>query len=178
MKTGALFLFLTLAVVLPATVATGVQSQPPAQSLYDFDHGVVRYTTAPASDAISKIQARIDSGDLKLKFDSQLGYLPGLLDELRIPRTSQSLVFSKTSLQLFLIAPDNPRAIYFNDDVYIGSVQASPILEVASMDPKLGAIFYTLPNKEKADKPEFQREFLACLLCDDTPGTNEVTGLS
>jgi hypothetical protein len=44
------------------------------------------------------------------------------------------------------------------------------------MDPKLGAIFYTLPQKETA-KPQFQREFLACLLCHDTPVTNEVPGL-
>src|SRR5688572_11161679 len=127
MKAGVLFLFLTLTAILSATV-TGGQSPPPAQSLYDFDHGAVRYTTTAPSDSISRIQSRIDSGDLELKFDSELGYLPALLEELHIPRSSQSLVFSKTSLQLFLIAPDNPRAIYFNDDVYIGSVQASPLL--------------------------------------------------
>ena len=107
MKTGVLVFFLLLAVILPATVATGVQSPQPAQSLYDFDHGVVRYTTTDASDPISRIQARIDSGDLKLKFDSNLGYLPALLEELRIPRTSQSLVFSKTSLQSHFINPTN-----------------------------------------------------------------------
>ena len=176
MRIGTFFLIVGLAVILPAVVSAGLQSQPPSQSLYDFDHGVVRYTTTDASDPISKIQGRIDSGDLKLKFDSDLGYLPALLEELRIPRTSQSLVFSKTSLQLFLIAPDNPRAIYFNDDVYIGSVQASPLLEVAAMDPKLGAVFYTLTQKN-TEKPQFQREFLACLLCHDTPITNDVPGL-
>jgi hypothetical protein len=172
MKIPGIFTFVVLAITLPV-VATSGQSP---QSAYDFDHGRIGYTTSPTSDPITKIQARIDSGDLKLNFDADHGYLPALLEELRIPRTSQSLVFSKTSLQLFLIAPDNPRAIYFNDDVYIGSVQASPILEVASMDPKLGAIFYTLPQK-KAEKPQFQREFLACLLCHDTPITNEVPGL-
>jgi hypothetical protein len=146
------------------------------QSPYDFDHGPVAYTTSPTADPITRLQTKIDSGDLKLKFDPEHGYLPALLEELRIPRTSQALVFSKTSLQLFLIAPNNPRAIYFNDDVYIGAVQASPILEIASMDPKLGTIFYTLPQKE-APKPQFQREFLACLLCHDTAVTNEVPGL-
>lgn len=174
MRTGILVL-VALALIVPM-LAVGGQSPAPSQSLYDFDHGRIGYTTSPVSDPISKIQARIDSGDLKLKFDDEHGYLPALLDELRIPRSSQSLVFSKSSLQLFLIAPQNPRAIYFNDDVYIGSVQASPILEIASMDPKLGALFYTLPQKS-ADKPQFQREFLACLLCHDTPVTNEVPGL-
>jgi hypothetical protein len=147
------------------------------QSPYDFDHGPIAYTTTKPSDPIARLQARIDSGELRLKFDENRGgYLVSLLDELRIPRTSQTLVFSKTSLQLFLIAPETPRAIYFNDDVYIGAVQSSPILEFASMDPNLGAVFYTLEQKE-GEKPRFQREFLACLLCHDTGVTNDVPGL-
>src|SRR5262245_2669116 len=147
------------------------------QAGFDFDHGPIAYTTAKPSDPIARLQDRIDSGDLKLQYDPERGgYLPALLNELNIPRTSQSLVFSKTSLQLFLIAPETPRAIYFNDNVYVGSVQGSPMLEFASIDPKLGAVFYTLTQKE-GDPPEFQRETLACLLCHDTPVTNEVPGL-
>jgi hypothetical protein len=146
------------------------------QSPYDFEHGTIAYTTSVPSDAIARLQSRIDSGETKLQFDPAHGYLPAVLQELKVPKTSQSLVFSKTSLQLFLISPDTPRAIYFSDDLYIGAVQASPILEIAAMDPKLGAVFYTLPQKETA-KPQFQREFLACLLCHDTPVTNEVPGL-
>jgi len=164
-------LFIAAAVLfLPVLGIAGLQSP------FDFDHGVIAYTTTMPTDPIAKLQARIDSGELKLKFDAEHGYLPALLSELNIPRSSQSLVFSKTSLQLFLISPKTPRAIYFNDDLYIGSVQSSPILEFASMDPKLGAVFYTLPQKE-AHKPQFQREFLACLLCHDTRVTNDVPGL-
>jgi len=162
---------LLLAGLLPALGLAALQSP------YDFDHETVAYATSPTSDPIAKLQSRIDSGDLKLKFDPEHGYLPALLEELRIPRSSQALVFSKTSLQLFLIAPGNPRALYFNDDVYLGSVKSSPILEVASMDPKLGAIFYTLDQKEAAAKPQFQREFVACLMCHDTTATNGVPGL-
>jgi hypothetical protein len=172
MRVAGIFTFVAVLLIVPVLAAGG---QSP-QGLYDFDHGRIGYTTSPTSDPITRIQKRIDSGDLKLKFDKEHGYLPALLEELQIPRSSQTLVFSKSSLQLFLIAPDNPRAIYFNDDVYVGSVQASPILEIASMDPKLGALFYTLPQKD-AEKPQFQREFLACLLCHDTPTTNEVPGL-
>src|SRR5262245_60896483 len=94
------------------------------QSPYDFEHGSIAYTTSPTSNAIARLQARIDSGETRLQFDPEHGYLPALLDELKIPRTSQSLVFSKTSLQLFLISPETPRAIYFNDDMYVGSVQS------------------------------------------------------
>jgi len=74
------------------------------QSPFDYNHGPIAYMTTPASDPIAKLQTRMDSGDVKLQFDAERGgYLPALLDELNIPRTSQSLVFSKTSLQLFLI---------------------------------------------------------------------------
>jgi hypothetical protein len=164
-------LAIAAAVLFLAVLAAGAFQAP-----YDFEHGPIAYTNSTPSDAISRLQARIDSGETRLPFDAEHGYLPALLSELKIPRTSQSLVFSKTSLQLFLISPETPRAIYFSDDLYIGAVQSSPILEIASMDPKLGAVFYTLPQKESA-KPQFQREFLACLLCHDTPITNEVPGL-
>jgi hypothetical protein len=146
------------------------------QSPFDFDHGSIGYTTTPPSDPIARLQSRIDSGEVRLKFDADHGYLPALLEEMKIPRTSQGLVFSRTSLQLLLISPQTPRAIYFNDELYIGAVQSSPILEVASIDPKLGTVFYTLPQKE-TPKPQFQREYLACLLCHDTAVTNEVPGL-
>lgn len=169
MKTLRLLALATFALMLPAWAVGALQSP------YDFDHGAVRYTTAPSADPIARLQQRIQAGEVTLEYDPQQGYLPALLDELQIGRSSQSLVFSKSSLQLFLIAPRNPRAIYFNDDVYIGSVQSSPILEIAAMDPNLGAVFYTLD--QKSPKPQFQREFLACLLCHDTPVTNEVPGL-
>src|SRR4030095_862278 len=162
---------IALAALLVPVLAAGAFQSP-----YDFDHGTIAHTTRPPSNPIAKLQARIDSGETRLQFDPERGYLPALLNELKIPRTSQSLVFSKTSLQLFLISPETPRAIYFSDDLYIGSVQSAPILEIAAMDPRLGAVFYTLSQKESA-KPEFQREFLACLLCHDTPITNEVPGL-
>ena len=39
------------------------------QSPFDFDHDTIAYTTTPATDAIAKLQARIDSGEVNLKFD-------------------------------------------------------------------------------------------------------------
>ncbi len=170
MKPTCLRAVLAIVLLLPALGVAALQSP------YDFDHGSIGYTTTPPSDPISRLQAKIDSGEVQLKFDPEHGYLQAVLDEMKIPRTSQALVFSRTSLQLLLIAPQTPRAIYFNDELYIGAVQSSPILEVASIDPKLGTLFYTLPQKE-TDKPQFQREYLACLLCHDTAVTNDVPGL-
>jgi hypothetical protein len=147
------------------------------QSPAEFEHGIVKYASSTPEDPVAKLQERMDSGKVRLKFDSEWGYLPAVLDELKIPRTSQSLVFSKTSLQLLLISPETPRAIYFNDDVYIGGVLGSPLMEVASVDPKLGTVFYTL-SQEEDEHPRFQREFFACLLCHDSAGTQGVPGLT
>src|SRR5262245_4368199 len=73
-------------------------------------------------EAIANLQRNIDSGKARLDFDEPRGYLASLLKNLSIPVSSQSLVFSKSSAQLFLISPDAPRAVYFNDEVYVGYV--------------------------------------------------------
>jgi hypothetical protein len=146
------------------------------QAPFNFDHGSIGYTTAKPTDSITRLQSKLDAGEITLRFDPDRGYLPSLLDALNIPRTSQGLVFSRTSLQVLLISPKSPRAVYFNDALYVGSVQGSPIIEIAAIDPKLGAVFYTLDQEERS-KPRFEREFLACLLCHDSTSTNQVPGL-
>ena len=118
-------------------------------------------------EAIANLQRKIDSGKAKLEFDEPRGYLASLLKTLDIPVSSQSLVFSKSSAQLFLIAPDTPRAVYFNNEVYVGFVQGAPHLEIASMDPVAGPVFYTL-DQVKADKPQFTLQPTDCLACHDT----------
>jgi len=129
----------------------------------EYDAAPVRYSSTEPADPISKLAQRIQRGDVKLPWDDAFGYLPGLLDALRIPRSSQMVVFSKTSLQRSYITPKNPRSVYFNDDIYIGFVPGAPVLEVSAVDPKLGAIFYTL-DQEKLRKPKFTRS-ADCLQC-------------
>jgi hypothetical protein len=137
-----------------------------AQLDSDYDHGLIAYSTTAPADPIARLQRRIDSGEVTLKSDPRRGYLPGILRALDIPKSSQSLVFSKTSFQFTQIAPSRPRALYFNDDVYVGSVLGSRVLEFASVDPNLGAVFYTLDEDEGA--PRFQREVYFCLICHDS----------
>lgn len=128
------------------------------------DHEGIAYSTTAPTDAVASLQKQIDAGTVKLEFDPAHGYLPAVLKALKIPIASQGLVFSKTSLQLDRIAPWTPRAIYFNDDVYVGWVQNGPIMEVATADPKLGAVFYTL-DEQPTDHPTFQRQTKTCLVC-------------
>ena len=57
---------------------------------------------------------------------------------LEIPVSSQTLVFSKTSFQYRKISPQTPRALYFNDDVYVGKVHDGKAIEIVSFDAQAG----------------------------------------
>jgi hypothetical protein len=118
-------------------------------------------------EAVANLQRKIDGGRAKLGFEDQLGYLRSLLKDLDVPASSQVLVFSKSSAQLFLISPETPRAVYFNDEVYVGYVQGAPHLELASIDPAKGPVFYTL-DQVKLDKPRFTHQPSDCFACHDT----------
>jgi hypothetical protein len=131
------------------------------------EHPAIAYSTSAPTDAVARLQRAIDSGETTLAFDEQRGYLPAVLKALKVPISSQGLVFSRTSLQVDRIAPWSPRAIYFSDDVYVGWVQGGPIMEIASVDPKLGAVFYTV-TQEAGAKPAITRQTRTCLQCHDS----------
>src|SRR5438132_454136 len=108
---------------------------------------------------------------LPLEYSENFGYLPSLLKQLNVPISSQTLVFSKSSFQLSQIAPEAPRAIYFNDDVYVGWVNHGQYIEVASLDAKTGPLFYTL-EQEPDPNPKLEPQKEECLICHDTFQTN------
>ncbi|HYE31495.1 MAG TPA: hypothetical protein VEH27_08710 [Methylomirabilota bacterium] len=142
--------------------------------LMPYDEDTLQYSKAREDNAISRLQARIDSGAVKFAWDEKFGYLPDLLRELKVATNSQSLVFSKTSLQRERISPKNPRALYFNDDIYLGFIPGSPILEVSVADPKLGGVFYTFEQKP-TERPKFTRTD-QCLECHASAKTMGVPG--
>lgn len=148
----------------------------PVQSQISFEKEPIHYSTAPVHDPIAELQRKIDSGEVKLDYDSRQEYLPALLDALAVPLSSQMLVFSKTSFQLQKISPERPRSLYFNDRVYLGWVQQGDLIEVASIDPELGPIFYTLDIKQ-SDRPRFVRDQGQCLVCHASSRTQGVPGL-
>lgn len=141
----------------------------------EFERGPIFYNDPGKRDPIARLQQRLDSGEAKLRFDPNgRGYLRSLLDALSVPVSSQMLVFSKTSLQLHKIAPETPRAIYFNDDVYVGFVQRGDVLELSAVDPERGAIFYTLEQRE-TPAPRLRRSD-DCLQCHASGRTLGVPG--
>src|SRR5690606_20757376 len=92
-----------------------------------------------------------------------------LLEALGINPDSQSLVFSKTSLKARFITAATPRALYFNDDVYVGFTQGASALEIAVMDPNLGPVFFDMPNRA-GEEVDFERPMGRCLRCLDSYG--------
>ena len=128
-----------------------------------------------ADDPVSRLNQRLDNGQASLEFESNWGYLRSLLDELDVPLSSQLLVFSKTSAQFRWINPRNPRAIYFNDDTYVGWVPGAPLLEISTAVPGGTAAFYTL-RQQPSGRPRLLRDHGSCLQCHESRRTLGVPG--
>ncbi|MBL0161675.1 MAG: hypothetical protein IPP47_32140 [Bryobacterales bacterium] len=153
------------------------QAQPPDyRGSYTVSIGdaALGYPGPAKDDPIAKLQARLESGAVKLEWDEKHGYLPAILKALKIPVSSQGLVFSKTSFQAPLISPASPRAIYFGDSVYVGVVPKGPVLELSAADPARGGFFYTLEQK-RVTRPQIERGD-GCLGCHVSPNTTGVPG--
>jgi hypothetical protein len=139
------------------------------------NHPAIGYTKVPPSDPVAKLNERLARGEVTLDFQPASGYLTSVLKALDVPVDSQLLVFSKTSFQAPRINPRNPRAIYFNDTVSVGWVRGGEVLEFVGLDPRQGAMFYTL-EQSPGKKPQFTRD-LSCVQCHTWDGTLNVPGL-
>jgi len=157
-----------------ALAIAGAEDFQGAGHKLEYEGAPIKYHDQTPEDPVARLQHRLAAGEAKLEFDERHGYLPSLLEELKIPASSQSLLFSKTSFQRTFISPENPRAIYFNDDVYIGYIPGAPAVELSAIDPKLGAVFYKLDN-EKVRRPRFVRD-QDCLRCHGEQRTLGVPG--
>jgi hypothetical protein len=132
--------------------------------LSEGQESVIHYdSNQDLKDPVALLQRRIENREVKLKFEKNRGYLKSLLGALQVPRSSQSLVFSKTSSQADWTSPRTPRAIYFNDNVYVGWTPDAPQIDLISMDPNKGPIFYVLSQKPQSSQV-FTRQ-TDCRLC-------------
>ena len=141
---------------------------------FEFEKAPINYNTAKVDDAIFQLKQKMESGKVQLTWDEKRGWLPSLLENLNISDKSQTMVFTKTSLQLNRISPSNPRALYFNDDAYVGYVPGGDIVELSAVDPKLGAIFYSIEQKQ--GKTAIVRDQSQCMTCHGTNRTKDVPG--
>jgi hypothetical protein len=148
-----------LRLVLFAVAATIARAQ---NGVPDYELPPVGYSKASPNEAVSQLQRRMAAGELVFK-ESGRELLLAVLTALQVPVESQTLVFSRTSLQKDRISPSTPRALYFSETVYVGWVPGG-LIEVAAIDPQLGPVFYSV----KANVPDEPKAFVReanCLLC-------------
>src|SRR5688572_26232102 len=141
----------------------------------EIDQPPHNYRQRAPQDRFTRLKAALESGEIALERGNEKAFVVSLLKALDVPATSQMLVFSTTSLQLSLISPANPRALYFNEDIYLGYVPRGRI-EIVSLDPELGGIFYIcdIPNETRSFRAERSERCMNCHASDDT---REVPGL-
>ena len=141
----------------------------------DFDREPIEYSKRSGDNRVSQLMAELQSGKKTLKHEPGIGYLRSLLAELQVPESSQTLVFSKTSLQRQRISPATPRALYFSDDTYVGFCRDGDVLEVSAVDKELGAMFYTLDQADPKT-PRITRQTDNCLICHGSSSTKGIPG--
>ena len=161
--------------LLVLSLLFGWQAAAEAQGLFNFERKPIDYHNQVAKNPVSQLQEKILSGKVQLEYQGPRGYLDSFLKQLNVSKTTQALVFSKSSLQLHRIAPPRPRAIYFNDSVYVGWVQGGDVLEIIASDPSLGTVFYTL-RQQDVPFPRFTRDRGQCLQCHANRRTKQVPG--
>jgi len=147
----------------------------PAWGTDDYELPPISYSDSQPNDAVSRLQGRLDKRELAIS-GSEREAVRQILRELNVPESSQMLVFSKTSVQRVRISPQNPRAIFFNDDCYVGWVPGG-LVEVAAMDPKLGPIFYTIDPMERGTAVQRFRRDSGCLSCHAANFTRDIPGV-
>lgn len=155
-------------VVLLATVAAKLVAGQDYLPDLPIEHPAIRYAERPVDDVVTRMTGDLGGQDA-------LSSLTALLERLNVPLDSQALAFAKTSFQANRISPDNPRAIYFNDEVAVAFVRGSDTIELAAVDPEIGPIFYTA-NLRNLETEGFVRRQI-CLECHRGPATSGVPGL-
>jgi len=176
-------LFRRMSCLLLAAVALFAAAAPERwKSLIDerrilpAEHPAIDYWNAEPTDPVALLQQKLVAGESALEFDDQFGYLRAVLEALEIPESSQTLVFSKTSFQASRIFPRAPRAVYHGESTAVGWVRGGDVIEVTSVDPKLGVVFYTL-DQVRSPRPRFKLRSTECLSCHVGAFTLGVPGL-
>jgi hypothetical protein len=167
--------FFLLAFFVCAFAAAVALAQRTDAFVASRDDPAIEYSKGPTTDRVSELNRKIQDGRVRLAFDGPTGYLRATLNALNVPIESQVALFSQNSSQGDLISMKNPRTLYFNDAVAVGYVRGGKVVEVATLDPKQGVIFYALPQTATA-LPRFERDD-TCLACHLSWTTLGVPGL-
>ena len=145
-----------------------------SQFYNDYELEPHGYFSKDAKDPVTLLMKRVQRGEVLIKEPSGKPLVERLLRELGLNKDTQVLVFSRTSLQRREVSYSNPRALYFNESVYLGWMPNGRI-EIASFDPELGPIFYFQRELDDASSPLLTRT-RSCLGCHAGDATNFLPG--
>jgi hypothetical protein len=132
------------------------------------------YFSRKPKDPVSLLMEKVNAGKVKITEKNGKELVARLLNELNLSKDTQVLVFSKTSLQRRAVSYQNPRALYFNDSVYLGWMPDGRV-EIASFDPELGPVFYFQRPLEDR-KSRLLVRTRSCLGCHAGAATNFIPG--
>lgn len=158
-----------------ALVIKGSLQAQQGGALEPTDKVIAYLSSEGLADPVTELQNSLKSGKESLQYEPDHGYLLALLKRLNVPVSSQVLVFSKTSNQAHFTSPKTPRAIYFNDRVFVGWAQGDSVIDIASVDAKKGPIFYAI-SQAPGGRPEISRQE-SCMACHISPKTLNVPGI-
>lgn len=157
-------------------LGASVMGAEPAYRVMDFRAPPHNYAEHEPKDRFAALLKQIEKGEFQPDTSSDHAMLRSLLQALKIPVSSQILVFSASSLQSEIINPRNPRALFFNEDTYVGYVPGG-VLEVAAADPEVGPIFYVFGRSQPGGPfPRVERG-TKCFNCHGGTATKRLPGL-
>lgn len=165
---------LMLLSILMTSAAVAAETKEPR--VIDFRSAPHSYLDAQPKDRFAELLARAQKGDVKIDTSSDKAFLSSVLGALNIPVSSQIMVFSASSLQSEIINPRNPRALYFNEDTYVGWVPGG-LIEIIAADPQMGPMFYVFNRlRPGGPVPDVQRS-QKCMNCHAGNATRRLPGL-
>lgn len=167
--------FLDVLLTLSLLGAAAMAAEP-AYRVMDFRAPPHNYNEHQPKDRFADLLKKIEKGEFQSDTSSDHAMLRSLLQALKIPVSSQLLLFSASSLQSEIINMRNPRALFFNEDTYVGFVPGG-VLEVASADPEVGPVFYVFDRMQPGGPfPRVQRG-TKCFNCHGGTATKRLPGL-
>jgi hypothetical protein len=151
-------------------------AEPQKDIVIDFKAPPHSYLQHEPTDRFTALLAKVNAGEVKFDTTDDKSFLVSILRELNIPISSQLQLFSATSLQSEIINPRNPRALYFNEDTYVGYVAGGKV-EVISMDPTHGGIFHIFDRLRQGGPTPLIGRSEKCFNCHAGNATRRVPGL-
>ena len=165
---------LTMLLFLSISTAWAAETKEPR--VIDFKAPPHSYLDWKPKDRFAEFQEKAQKGGVKLDTTNDKAFLTSLLEALNIPISSQILVFSASSLQSEIINPRNPRALYFNEDTYLGWVPGG-LVEIIAADPEMGPMFYVFDRLRPGGPVPNVTRSTKCMNCHAGNATRRLPGL-